>query len=187
MKKTIAVLSGANMRENKMGYEVGRLISGYGCALLIDGDDNSGLISIANGVKETGGQVIGISILGQSVGSHVTDVVDCQSGLHFGAEMQLGLRDGNLLSANGFIMPFDANADSIAKLLAIINLNREMPKYKKPVAILAYEDSVASWTNWLESMCDFIGYSYRDLGFLKVTSIPAEAAEWVVVMSCVVS
>ena len=127
--------------------EVGRLLAQRGAIVLTGGFGGSGMEAPARGAKEAGGRAIGYTMLDKPGNEFLTDEIDCSTQLvkrltiplgseELEPELQYGIRLGNLLIADGFILGADGGLGTMVELLAIMNLNSKFWATPKRLAVL---------------------------------------------------
>jgi len=145
----------------------------------------------ARGASESGGYATGYTMTGKSGNRFLTEVVDCgeqyvrsspSARSQLPPEVQYGIRLGNLLTADGFIVATNGGPGTLVELIAVINLNfgmwRESPKRCAILRPAAVADD-----GWDETMWDYL-QSIAVLpshvkSLLNVAATAREAVEWV--------
>ncbi|MFC1623647.1 LOG family protein [Patescibacteria group bacterium] len=137
--KRIACLGSGNGEPGDKMYdamqEVGKLLAKNGITVLTGGFGGSGMEAPAKGVQSSGGKSVGFTLMGIPGNQYLSETVDTKKQSDI-PEIQFGIRLGNLLSADGFIISADGGAGTMTELMAIINLNAKFWKPSKPVVIL---------------------------------------------------
>lgn len=175
--------------------EVGRLLAQAGHTVFTGGFGGAGMEAPARGAKQAGGRAVGFTILGKPGNPYLTEVVDCREQYtDCGAALlhpdppvgvQFGLRLGNLLCADGFIIAAGGGPGTMTELMAIVNLNSKIWKQTKKLAILK-----VGWANgkgWDYSMLQQL----ENWGMLPpkvrpqilITGSPKQAVGWVTMVA----
>lgn len=170
--KTIACLGSGSGAIGDLCYdtmvEVGRLLAQRGCVVATGGFGGAGMEAPARGAAAVGGKTVGYTIFGKQGNAYLSETVDCRKQyikvkqyvcvgeephIEPPPEVQYGVRLGNLLTADGFIIAADGGPGTMVELMAVINLNYKLWKERpKNVAILNIngEDS----NEWNAGMLD---------------------------------
>lgn len=181
--KTIACLGSGSGKIGDSYYDamvkVGRLLAKKGCVVATGGFGGVGMEAPARGAA-TGGKTIGYTMLGRQGNAYLSETVDCQKfqDKELSPEIQYGVRLGNLLSADGFIIAANGGPGTMVELMAIINLNYKLWKEKaKNVAILNLGSN-----KWNVDMLDRLE-AWKMLprevrSYILVASTPEQAVSW---------
>ena len=168
---------------------VGRLLAQAGHTVLTGGYGGAGMEAPARGAKEASGAAIGFTMLGKPGNGYLTEAVDSRlqyvnttmnSPTMPPPAVQFGIRLGNLLSADGFIIAAGGGPGSMVELMAIINLGGKIWPQPKKVAILRAK--VTNGGGWDYAMLTQL----EDWGMLPqpirsqilITESPEQAVNW---------
>lgn len=182
--KYIACLgSGSDVAGSKMYRkmeQVGILLAQNDCAVVTGGFGGSGMEAPAKGAKSVNGETWGYTLLGKPANPFIDKVVDCSTFYPkfdvraYSTEEQYGLRLGNLLYADGFIVTDDdPTPGTLVEFCAILNLQKKFWKKQKPIAIMVSERGN------LKLMELIINQFFPNNTFILTTSSPEKAVGWV--------
>lgn len=163
--------------------EVGRLLAKRDVVVVTGGFTGAGMEAPARGATEAGGKSVGYTILGITGNQFLTNTHDCSSlnGKPMMVEQQYGLRLGNLLEADGFIIAANGGPGTLVELFALINLKQKIwAGDKKRCAIL--RPLKASIVGWDYTMLEY----FRQMGVIEsgfeeyicVCETPKQAVKW---------
>ena len=179
----IACFGSGSGKEGDPSYEKMRevgflLVALKKCDVLTGGFNGSGMEAPAKGATEAGGESIGFTILGKSGNPYLTEVVNCGEG--FFPEVQYGMRLGNLLTADGFIVEASGGMGTLVELVAAINLSLKFWDKPKKIAVLTFgEKGHMEQLLFILKMMDF--FTDEMSKSILVTDSPAKAVDWVTV------
>lgn len=198
--KTIACLGSGSGTIGDPCYdamvEVGRLLAERGCVVATGGFCGTGMEAPERGATAVGGKTVGYTIFGKQGNAYLSETVDCRKQyikvrqcvcvgeephIEPPPEVQYGVRLGNLLTADGFIIAADGGPGTMVELMAIINLNYKLWKEKpKSVAILNVNGEDGN--GWNADMLDQLeawGVLPREVReCVLVVSTPEQAVSW---------
>jgi len=184
-KKYISVFGSGKDTAGKMYRkmeEVGRLLAEHDCAVVTGGFGGSGMEAPAKGAKLAGGETWGFTMLARVANFFIDKVYDVskmcprKDGKEWLLEEQYGLRLGNLLTSDGFIIADnDQTIGTLVELCAVINLNEKFWEKKKLVAIMVSDQG------HLKVMEQIIKTFIPNNNYLMVFYDPAKAVGWVTV------
>ena len=215
-KKRIACFGSGKGQRGERAYDamvkVGALLAEHGVDVLTGGFGGAGMEAPAYGVRVArmlsgvAAQAIGYTLWGKPGNADLTRIVPADtfglvvrgcSGISDSAsiplapELQYGLRLGNLLSADGFILMLDrCGVGTMVELFAVLNLMaKKWPKGSKRLALLTVgeeDDYPRHHANevrkQLDSISGLLGGIIPDDAEYLVTAFPDEAVDYVLDM-----
>lgn len=169
--------------------EVGRLLAERGLTVATGGFGGAGMEAPAKGATTAGGKAVGYTMYGMSGNPYLSETVDCQrqyvdptkEASRLPSEVQFGVRLGNLLAADGFIIAAEGGPGTMVELMAIIVLNHKLWK-KEPKRLAILKVKGVEGKGWGSDMLDRL----EEWGVLPravresilVVETPEEAVNW---------
>ena len=180
--KTISCLGSGSGKPGDAYYdamvEIGRLLAQKGYMVATGGFGGVGMEAPAKGATEADGRSIGYTAFGKPANKYLSDVIDC-SNESSAKEIQFGIRLGNLLCSDGFIIAAGGGPGTMVELMAIINSNYKLWKDLKPVAILKLNDSQVGWDNQMIEQLEQLGVIPETVKpLIQIVRTPGEAVFW---------
>lgn len=195
--KTIACLGSGSGTIGDPCYnamvEVGRLLAKRECVVLTGGFGGVGMEAPARGATEVGGKAVGYTIFGKQGNPYLSETVDCRKQyikvrqyvcvgeephIEPPPEVQYGVRLGNLLTADGFIIAADGGPGTMVELMAIINLNYKLWK-EKPKSVAVLNMSGNGWNSEMLDQLEAWGVLPQEVReCVLVISTPEQAVSW---------
>lgn len=195
--KTIACLGSGSGASGEPCYdamvEVGRLLAERGLIVATGGFGGAGMEAPAKGATTAGGKAIGYTMYGMSGNPYLSETVDCReqytkstvgpSRTATPSEVQFGVRLGNLLVADGFIIAAEGGPGTMVELMAIIVLNHKLWK-KEPKHLAILKVKGVEGKGWGSNMLDRLeewGVLPREVReSILIVETPEEAVAWAI-------
>lgn len=162
--------------------EVGRLLAQRNVLVMTGGFGGAGMEAPARGARGVRGNSVGYTWRGRPGNWFLTDAIDCSihQGITMPPEIQYGIRLGNLLQADGFIVAADGDPGIMVELMAIINLGAKLWQPPKRIAVLKPVLSTSGWDHDMFRELRRWGVLPESVeGYIMPTSEPTHAVEWV--------
>lgn len=192
--KTIACLGSGSGTIGDPCYdamvEVGRLLAKKKYIVLTGGFGGVGMEAPARGATELGGKTVGYTIFGKQGNSYLSEIVDCRKQyinplagslcMEPPPEVQYGVRLGNLLTANGFIIAANGGPGTMVELIAIINLNYKLWK-EKPKRVAILNVNCNGWNSDMLNQLEAWGVLPQEVReSILVVFMPEQAVDWAI-------
>jgi predicted Rossmann-fold nucleotide-binding protein len=171
--------------------EVGRLLAENGHRIVTGGYGGIGMEAPARGASESGGHATGYTYAGRPGNNFLSEMIDCgeqymrlsqSGGSHLPLEVQYGIRWGNLLTADGFIVAPNGGPGTLVEVIGVVNHNFGMWR-DRPKRLAILRPPGIPDDGWDETLWDHfqrvavLPAHVRSL--LTVVTTPHEAIEWV--------
>ena len=196
--KTIACLGSGSGQAGEPAYdamvEVGRLLAQRDCVVVTGGFGGAGMEAPAKGAREAGGEVIGYTMFGGPSNDFLTREVNCRTqyvanpesllaGVEPPPEIQHGIRLGNLMAADGFIVADGGGSGTFVEFTAYVNLMVKLwVAAPKKMAILTSGGRPGTvWVEILEKLEIWGMLPPGVLPYIFITRFPERAVGWVIV------
>lgn len=172
--------------------QVGLLLA-QGGHTQINGAFGQALEASSEGAHEGDGNVIGYTMMGMPGNPHLNSLVDCREAYirrgvqheeELPIEIQFGVRLGNLLTADGFIVAAGPSTGTFIELLSVIAFNaRPWKEHPKRLAILnPMGMRCPGWDGVMLEQLIGWGLLSREQGALIfIARKPESAVEWVAI------
>jgi predicted Rossmann-fold nucleotide-binding protein len=185
--KTIACFGGSKCDDLCYATmeEIGCLLAEQGHTQ-INGAFGRALEASSKGADRTGGQVVGFTMMGILGNEYLSSLCDCRTayqdvrrpGIGISDEIQYGVRLGNLLMADGFIIAAGPSTGTFVELMAVIAWVRTW-KITKKIAILR-SGEIKGWdSDMLRQLVSWGLLAEQYLGLILITEEAETAVNWV--------